>query len=65
MEKWYFTFGCGIDDLHRNGYHVVVAPDADTARKIMILRFGIKWSMQYSEEEFSGQVKEYHLHEVE
>lgn len=65
MAKWYFTFPCGIDKPHRNGYHVVEAPDYDSAREIMISRFGMEWAFQYDEEDFEGQVEEYHLHEVE
>ena len=32
MNKYYFTFGCGIDTPHRNCYHVEVAEDFGKAR---------------------------------
>jgi hypothetical protein len=65
MAKWYFTFPCGIDKPHRNGYHVIETPSSIVARELMIERFGMEWAFQYSEEEFEGQIEEYHLHEVE
>jgi len=52
MPKFYFTFGCGIDDPHRNCYTVIEAKDDGEARDIMFDRFGNKWSMQYTEDQW-------------
>jgi len=49
MENFYFTFGCGIDDPHRNCYTVIEAESWEDAREDMIRRFGIKWAFQYAE----------------
>lgn len=64
MAKWYFTFGCGIDNLHRNGYHIIEALDCEAAREEMVRRFGYRWAFQYSEEEFGNDAEKYNLHEV-
>ena len=40
MNRYYFTFGCGIDMPHRNCYHVEVAEDYVKAREQMIDKFG-------------------------
>jgi len=53
MKRWYFTFGCGIDDPHRNCYTVIEAGSYESAREEMVRRFGIKWAFQYSEEEWT------------
>lgn len=50
-QSFYFTFGCGIDDPHRNCYTVIEA-ETDDARDIMFNRFGNKWSMQYTEDQW-------------
>ena len=52
MKKYYFTFGCGIDDPHRNCYTVIEAESYEKARDIMIDRFGLKWAFQYEEDEW-------------
>lgn len=52
MKKYYFTFGCGIDDAHRNCYHVEVAENFGKAREQMIDKFGIDWAFQYTEDEW-------------
>ncbi len=48
MEKYYFTFGCGIDDPHRNCYTVIEAESYEAAREEMVRRFGTKWAFQYN-----------------
>lgn len=53
MKRWYFTFGCGIDDPHRNCYTVIEAESYESARDEMVRRFGVKWAFQYSEEEWT------------
>lgn len=52
MKKWYFTFGCGIDNPNRNCYTVIEAETYESAREEMIRRFGVKWAFQYSEDEW-------------
>lgn len=52
MKKYYFTFGCGIDDPHRNCYTVIEANSYSEARDIMVDRFGLKWAFQYDENEW-------------
>lgn len=52
MNRYYFTFGCGIDTPHRNCYHVEVAENYGKAREQMIDKFGIDWAFQYSEDEW-------------
>lgn len=52
MKNYYFTFGCGIDDPHRNCYTVIQAESYDEARDIMFDRFGDKWAFQYDEEDW-------------
>ena len=64
MYKWYFTFGCGLDDPHRNGYHIIEASSFDSAREEMLRRFGYGWAFQYSEKEFEEKVEKYNLYEV-
>ena len=49
MSKFYFTFGCGIDEPNRNCYTVIEADSFEEAREIMIQRFGLKWAFQYDE----------------
>jgi len=65
MEKWYFTFGCGSDDPHRNCYTVIEAKDYADARKEMIRRFGVKWAFQYSEKQWmiNPQESEYYKYQ--
>jgi hypothetical protein len=52
MKKYYFTFGCGIDDNHRNCYTVIEAADYESAREEMFRRFGNKWAFQYDEKDW-------------
>ena len=52
MNKYYFTFGVGIDVPHRLCYHVEVAETPDKAREQMIDKFGTDWAFQYPEEEW-------------
>lgn len=49
MGKFYFTFGCGIDEPHRNCYTVIESESYESAREEMIRRFGTKWAFQYPE----------------
>ena len=62
-SKWVFTFGVGIDDPHRSGYHVIHAPDEKTARALMFERFGKHWAFMYRSEEEAG-VEQWGLHQV-
>ena len=52
MANYYFTFGCGIDDPHRNCYTVIQAESYNEARDIMFDRFGSKWAFQYEEKDW-------------
>ena len=49
MERYYFTFGVGIDKPHRCCYHVIEAASYEQARDEMFRRFGDKWAFQYDE----------------
>lgn len=49
-KKWYFTFGSG--QVHEGKFHVIEAVDWMRARELMISKFGTRWSMQYSEDEW-------------
>lgn len=49
-ERWWFTFGSGVDDLHRNCY-VVIEGSWSSARTEMIKRFGGAWCGQYASAE--------------
>ena len=40
MNRYYFRFGCGIADPHRNCYHEEVAKNYMKAREQMIEKFG-------------------------
>ena len=61
-QKYYFTFGCGIDNPHRNGYHIIDAESELAAREVMNSRFD-RWAFSYDSAEAAG-VEEYNLHEV-
>ena len=63
MKEFIFTFGIGIDEPNRSGYHVVQAPDKGRAREIMVERFGLKWAFQYSSRDDAG-VNEFNLREI-
>lgn len=67
MVKHYFTFGFG--QRYEGRFHVIEAETAAEARKAMCERFGQKWSMQYSEDEWHNsdgvsQEEEYSLKEI-
>lgn len=49
--KWYFTFGSG---QKHNGKYFVIVGISENARRKMFERFGPKWSMQYSEEQWNN-----------
>lgn len=59
MNRYYFTFGCGIDTPHRNCYHVEVAENYGKAREQMIDKFGTDWAFQYSEDEWLIKYEDY------
>lgn len=56
-RSWFFSFGCGIDQPHRNKYVEVMASDAVEARAKMVSIFGAKWCMQYQDRESIGVEK--------
>ena len=58
-KKYYFTFGCGIDDVHRNCSHMEVAEDYGKARNQMIDKFGIDWAFQYTEDKWRISREDY------
>ena len=63
MPKWYLTFGSKYrQEPHPlgmggnpNGWIEVHAPDELAARKQVVELIGDKWSMLYSEEEFTSE----------
>lgn len=59
MKRFYFTFGHGIDNPHRNCYHVEVAEDYGKAREQMLDKFSTDWAFQYSEEEWRISYEKY------
>lgn len=59
MKRYYFTFGVGIDDPHRNCYHVIEADSFDAARDEMFRVFGEKWAFQYTEERWRVSKEDY------
>lgn len=50
MPKFYFTFGVGHENYGK--YHVIEAPDEESARLVMFDRFDREWAMQYAEDEW-------------
>lgn len=67
FKKYYFTFGCG--QKHENCYVKIEAKNHSEARTEMCNRFGIKWSMQYTEKQWLNekgisQAEEYNLAEI-
>jgi len=66
MNKYYFTFGFG--QKYQNCYHVISANTFEQARDIMISKFGIEWSMQYTEDEWFedgvSQAEKWNLKEI-
>lgn len=74
MKKHFFTFGFNhyIPNNYSNAgktlgnYYVVIEAECElTATKVMNDRFGERWSMQYTEKEFEGQILELYLTEFE
>ena len=61
MERYYFTFCVGIDNPHRNCYHVIEAASYEQARDEMFRRFGDEWSFQYDEAGWLINEAKYHL----
>lgn len=61
MERYYFTFGVGIDKPHRNCYHVIEAEDEASARNMMFETFGQDWAFQYTEEQWQVSKEEYDI----
>lgn len=61
MKRYYFTFGVGVGNLHRNCYHVIEAASYEQARDEMFLRFGDEWAFQYDEAEWLINEEKYHL----
>ena len=59
MERYYFTFGVGIDKPHRNCYHVIEAESYKAARDEMVNRFGLDWAFQYTEEQWQVSKEKY------
>lgn len=47
MRKYYVTFG--LDSLFRDHYLVIIAPDADTVRRVLFSLFAHHWAFIYSE----------------
>lgn len=63
VKNYYFTFGYG--HIHGPfGYVKIQSGSASKAREIMISMYGLKWSMQYTEEKFLPQIEKYNLHEI-
>lgn len=58
---WYFSFGSGHQ--HHDGY-VKIEGTFSEARNEMFRRYGAKWCMQYTEEEFLPQITRWNLKEV-
>jgi hypothetical protein len=50
MKKYYFTFGCG--QQHAGHYIIIEADTVEQARQQMFAKFGRKWSMCYTEQEW-------------
>ena len=62
-HDWVFTFGSGIDDLHRNCYVVIRGTEA-SAREEAVRRYGNRWANQYLSEEAAG-VEEFGLRRID
>ena len=56
MSRHYFTFGCG--QKHEGKCQPIEASDAGIARDKMVEIFGVKWSFQYTEEEWDAIKKD-------
>ena len=59
MERYYFTFGVGIDKPHRNCYHVIEAESYMAAREEMFNKFGECWAFQYTEQQWRISKEDY------
>ena len=55
QAKQVFTFGCGQE--FAGFYAVIYAETEDDCRAEMFRRFGIRWSMQYKNEQDAGVKK--------
>jgi len=60
-QYYYFTFGCG--QAHPKGY-VKIKGTYESAREDMVIRFGLKWAFQYTEEQFLPQIERFGLVQV-
>lgn len=67
-QTWYFTFGVGIDQPHRNRYYVVRDATYEEARERMVSVFGRAWAFQYDESQWFrddvSQAERYDLKEI-
>jgi len=57
MTTYYFTFGQdhvhpGTGEAMKDYWIEVVASDANTAREFFVKQFGLKWSHQYTADQF-------------
>lgn len=59
MHNFYFTFGCGIEQPHRNKFVKISARSPERAREIMFNTFGPEWAVTYDEASFAGQQERY------
>ena len=62
MPNFYVTYGFG--SFQKNCYATVEANSYDEARKKVFGKIGPKFSFIYNEDEFSGQIEKYGLHEI-
>lgn len=67
MQNWYFTFGQNHKDKDGNSLahsYVKIRGTWGAAREKMFMARGAVWSMQYNEEDFIPQIKEFNLKEL-
>jgi len=62
MKNFYFTFGYGTEN--RDNYVKIAAKNYSVARVEMTRVHGLRWAMQYEEEEFLPQIRKYGLKEI-
>lgn len=62
MKNWYFTFGQGTP--LRDNFVKITGESLNAAREAMIMKRGLTWAMQYSEEEFLQLMAKYDLKEI-
>lgn len=55
MNKYIFTFGSG--HLYQGFYQPIYASNGNEARAKMVEVHGVKWSHQYTEEEWASTTK--------